>query len=366
MIFIACLAMSLAGSHVSGQAPGGPIAPSAGQNVQQPPPDLRVRVNLVNTPAVVRDANDELVLNLTANDFRILDNGTEQRIEGFDMGGAPLSVAIVVQTSSRIEALLPAVRRTGILFTQKILGENGDAAVIGFNDDVSTLVEFTSDQEAIERTLTQVALGTSGSRLYDAMSRGVAILRTRPDTRRRVMIVMAESVDTGSEERLGQVLRQAQFANVVIYTVGLSTTAAALRNPPTASPPISAAPPGTFGRPPIPGTPQTPSTEAQRTGNIDLGALVEWVMQHAGEIVHDRPLEVASAATGGLYQSTFRDSAISSALDQISGELHAQYMLSYRPTATGPAEYHEIKVEVVGRRGLKVRARPGYYLGTRG
>ncbi len=40
-------------------------------------------------------------------------------------------------------------------------------------------------------------------------------------------------------------------------------------------------------------------------------------------------------ATGGLYQSTVRDASIEKAIDEIGGELHAQYTLSYRPTGTG-------------------------------
>ncbi len=68
------------------------------------------------------------------------------------MGGAPLSVVIVMETSSRIDALLPAVRRTGILFTETVVGENGDAAVIGYDDQVNHLQDFTSDHDAIEKT----------------------------------------------------------------------------------------------------------------------------------------------------------------------------------------------------------------------
>jgi hypothetical protein len=82
--------------------------------------------------------------------------------------------------------------------------------------------------------------------------------------------------------------------------------------------------------------------------------------------VKERPLEVATAATGGLYQSTVRDAAIEKAIDEIGGELHAQYTLSYRPTGTGTSGYHEIRVQVVDRRGLTVRSRPGYYLAAPG
>ncbi len=80
----------------------------------------------------------------------------------------------------------------------------------------------------------------------------------------------------------------------------------------------------------------------------------------------ERPLEIATAATGGLYQSTVNDDSIEKAIDNIGGELHAEYTLSYRPTTTSSGGYHEIRVQVIDARGLKVRSRPGYYVGGPG
>lgn len=349
----------------------GPIAPKPGQTVQTAPQgasqksldqSIRVRVNLVNTPVIVRDAKGELVLDLEEGNFRVLDNGVEQKLEGFDMGAGPLSVVIVMETSSRIQALLPALRRTGVLFTETVVGENGDAAVIGYDDEVNHLQDFTSDHDAIDKTIANLQSGTSGTRLYDALASAVGMLEKRPESRRRVIITVAEAVDSGSEEKLGQVLRDAQLANITIYSVGLSSTAAEMRGPQKSGAPPSATPPGVFGQPPIPGTPQTPTTEATRNGNIDIMALAVWVVQHAEAAVKERPLEVATAATGGSYQSTVKDASIEKAIDEIGGELHAQYTLSYRPTGTEPSGYHEIRVQVADRRPLTVRSRPGYYL----
>jgi VWFA-related protein len=357
------------------QGPSGPIPPKPGQAVQKPPQgaqqkpldqSIRVRVNLVNTPVVVRDARGELVLDLEENNFRVFDNGVRQKLESFDMGGEPLSVVIVMETSSRIQPLLPALRRTGVLFTQTVVGENGDAAVIGYDDQVNHLQDFTSDHDAIDKCISNLQTGMSGTRLYDALSAAVGMLKKRPDTRRRVVVTVAEAVDSGSEEKLGQVLRDAQLANITIYSVGLSTTAAEMRGEQKSGAPPSATPPGVFGQPPIPGTPQTPTTEATRNGNIDLMALAVWVVQHAEAAVKERPLEVATAATGGLYRSTVKDASIEKAIDDIGGELHAQYTLSYRPTGTEPSGYHEIRIQVVDRRMLTVRSRPGYFLSAPG
>jgi VWFA-related protein len=357
---------TLAAAYPATAQTAGPIAPKPGQQIQAPPDrsQIRVRVNLVDTPAVVRDSKGELVLDLTEKNFRLLDNGKVQKIANFDMGGAPLSVAIVLETSSRVEALLPAIRKSGILFTQTVLGESGEAAVIGYNDEVDRLLDFTGDADAIDKAVNNLQMGTTGARLYDALSQAVALLRAQPTTRRKVIVALAEGEDTGSEAKLGQVLREAELSNIVIYTVGLSSTAAALRNPPKQTAPVQITPPGTSSLPNAPGSVPTPTNQQLSQGNMDLGALAVWVVKHATETVRDRPLEVAATATGGLYQSTFHDNSIEPAIDQIGGELHAQYVLSYRPTNTDAGGYHEIKVELVDRKGLKVRSRPGYYLGS--
>src|SRR4029077_16352526 len=133
----------------------------------------------------------------------------------------------------------------------------GDAAVIGYNDRIENLLPFTADHEKIEKTIGSLKTGTGGTRLYDALSSAVALLRDRPAERRRVIIVVGEARDSGSEEKLGEVLREAQLSNIVIYSVGLSPMSAELQAPPQVSGPIQATPPGTFGMPPVPGSAQT-------------------------------------------------------------------------------------------------------------
>lgn len=344
------------------QAPPGPLPPKPGTQIQQQPPAIRVRVDLVTAPVTVRDAAGELVIDLDKNDFRVFDNNVEQRILDFDLGGDPLSVVVAIEASSRIEALLPAVRKTGIMVTQAVLGETGEAAVVVFDDDIKFVQPFTTNSDAIEKSIAGFRMGTSGSLLYDTMARGVSLLSERPAGRRRVLLVMSEAADTGSEAALGEVLRQAQLSNVTIYSVGLSTTAAQLRAQPQQRGPSPIAPEGTYPIPPRPGVPQTPTTEQQQRGNIDLLALAVWVVQTLARTAGDNSLEVATVATGGLHISTFKDSSIETALAKIGAELHAQYTLSYRPTGTDPTGYHEIKVQIARRRGLSARSRPGYFV----
>ena len=351
-----------------GQSPSGPIAPQAGAQVQQPPPQpkIGVRVALVNTPVTVRDAKGQMVDDLDAKDFRITDNGVVQKITHFDLGGDALSLVILVETSSRIAPLLPQVRKAGILLTETVMAANGEAAVVGFNDSVDKLQDFTANHDKIQNTFAQLQPGTSGSKLYDAMAVGVEMLSGRAlpaadaPGRRRVMLILSEATDAGSDTRFGAVLRQAQLSNVTIYSVGLSTTRAELQAAPKDTTPHPT-PPGTFGLPPQPGTVQTPTTEDARYGSGNLMDAVVWAVQHVKDKVAANPLEVATAGTGGAHLATFKDRSLEKAIDEIGGELHSQYSVSYTPTGTSDMGYHEIKVTLV-KNGLKVRARPGYYI----
>src|SRR6516225_9711591 len=167
------LLLALSALPACAQAPSGPLPPKPGVEVQHPPKNaIKVQVELVTTPVTVRDSQGAMVHNLEAQDFQVTDNGVAQKISHFDLGGDPLSLVILIETSSRIEPLAPEMRKTGILFTQTVMGPSGEAAVVGFNDSVDKLQDFTSSADAIEKTVASLRPGTSGSKLYDAMAVG--------------------------------------------------------------------------------------------------------------------------------------------------------------------------------------------------
>jgi VWFA-related protein len=347
------------------QAPEGPMAPAPGMTVQKVP-KIEVRTLLVNTPVTVRNDKGEMVHDLEESEFRITDNGAPQRITHFNLGGDPISLVVVVETSARIGPILPQIRKSGILITQTVTGPTGEGAVVGFDDDVKTLLDFTSSSDALEKTMSGLREGDEGAKLFDAMSKAVEMLSGRPEVsqtdlgKRRVMLVISEAHDAGSEAKLGEVLRRAQLANVTIYAVGISGTKADLKRKPDYKEAPSATPEGTFGMPPAPGTVQTPTTDANAGGGSLLGLAV-WAVMHAKDKVTSHQLEIAAAATGGQHVSAWKDRTIEKVIDEIGGELHAQYTLSYTPSGDVADGYHEISV-TVDRKDLTVRARPGYYL----
>jgi VWFA-related protein len=368
----------LASAHAAfAQSPDGPMVPRPDVSIQQSPKRsdvaIKSKVVLVNAPVTVRDAKDQIVTSLEGKDFLLTDHGVAQTITHFDVGGDPISLVVLVETSSRIVPILPAVQKSGIVITETILGASGEAAVLGFNDSIDKLLPFSKNADEIQSTIWHLQAGTSGSRLYDAMNVGVEMLTGLPEPtastpgRRRIMLVLSEATDYGSQAKLGEVLRKAQLQNITIYSVGLSTTRALLQAEPKQNH-TDIAPPGTYPLPPIPGKMPVPEEEDPRLNNTaDLMALAVWAVSHIADKVSAHALEVAATATGGAHFSTFKDRTIEKALDEIGGELHTQYTLGYSPTDTATAVgYHEIKVSLVDAKykNLKLRCRPGYYVAS--
>jgi VWFA-related protein len=343
-------------------------APSERTLANQAETRIRTRVSLVNTPVTVVNAKGELVSNLEAKDFELTDNGVAQKITHLDLGSDPLSLVILIETSSRIERLLPGMRKTGIIFADAVMGPDGEAAVLGFHDSLDELVDFTTDHDVVRNTISELKEGTQGSRLFDAMAVGVEMLSSRPQPRptadsperRRVMVIMAEATDVGSEARFGAVLRRAQLSNVTIYSVGISTTLAELEAP-SKDVRHRIQPEGTFPQPAMPGTVQTRTTEDTRYGYGNLMNTIVRAVTNVKSQITGHAFEIATSGTGGQHIATSDEFSVEKAVDEIGGELHSQYSLIYEPIGTSQVGYHAIKVRV-NRKGLKVRARPGYYI----
>jgi VWFA-related protein len=341
-----------------GAHPEPPIAQPSGSEQRHP---IRARVSEVTAPVVVRNPHTgEMILDLSQKDFHVFDNGLEQTINHFDLGGEPLSIVLVVETSSQLEGTLPAIRQAGIVFTQTVMGPTAEAAVLGYDDRVNVLEPFTMDQDAVQNTLNHLRGGYTGMRLYDAMARGIEMLDERPPSRRRVLMVIGEAQDSGSENKLGGVLRRAELANVTIYSVGISITGADLRNPAEQYQPTQIGPPGTYPVPTPNMKPPTPEMEQAVQPNMNLGALLIWLVKTGQNAFGQNSLELASKATGGLHIGVLHEGNIQKAIAEIGGELHAEYNIGYRP-AGQKTGYHEIKV-TVEKHDVKVRTRPGYYI----
>ena len=377
--FFGCALFFLVSSSPAlAQALEGPMAPRAGTPVQQTPPEvlakITTRVTLVSAPVTVRDSGGNMIHDLEQQDFVVTDNGAPQKITHFDVGGDPLSIVVVVETSSRLDPMLPQLRKLGGIFTEQVMGPDAEAAVLGFDDSVQRLQGFTRSHDSISAVFAGLKTGDSGQRLFDAMSDAVEMLGVRrkpsvenPVPGRRVLLIISEALDSGSETKLGEVLRQAQLQNITIFSLGLSTIRGELQSKPRDNAPVPIAPPGISTIPGPPGTVNVPPAGGPGGGGVDLIALAQVIVQQAKSAETKRALELAAVATGGAYYSSFKRRSMEAALDEIGGELHSQYVISYSPPRAEDGNdfgYHKISVALVPEKaaGKKVNSRPGYYI----
>ncbi len=316
---------------------------------------IKVKASEVVVPVTVVDAQGEPILDLSQSDFHVFDNGAEQRIDRWDMDTEPLAVALVIETSSHIQPMEPVIHSMGIIFTETVMAMNGEAAVITYDSSVEVRQPFTKDHDAVQRAIAKVDFEAPEMRLYDGMSAAVKLLEAQPENLRRVMLVVGESQDDSLDAVLGLVLREAELANIVIYSIGPSSTTADLRYGKGEAPTVEM--PGRF--PNL--TTQNPKGGLAGWPSVDVLTPAVWLVTRGTNAIKNHQLELATAATGGLHYHALRDNTIRTALNEIGGELHTQYVLSYAPSPEPAEGFREIKV-MVDRENARVRARPGYYV----
>jgi len=342
-------------------AQGQSAEPAGAAQAAQAQNKIRVHTEEVIAPVTVLDKQGAPVLDLTQKDFHVFDNGVEQTIDHWDMGGDPLAVALVIETSSHIAMMAPVIRGMGSIFTETVMALNGEAAVITYDSTVDVRQAFTHDHDDVQQAIAQVKFEAPEMRLYDAMAEAVEQLKTRPANYRRVMLIVGESQDIASDAKLGLVLRDAQLANIAIYAVGPSSSTADLRFGEKSPSRGIKYPPGVFSGPTRPGALPIPENGGAPGGSFDPFPVAIWLITRGTNEIKNHQLAVAAAATGGVHYRALRDRTVRTALDQIGSELHAQYIIGYAPPADRTAGFHEIKV-TVARPNVTVRTRLGYFV----
>ena len=328
-------------------------------------PSFGAEVRVVTVPVVVKGPQGVYVDGLEQSDFTLLDNGDLQEITGFDVSFQPISMVICVQTSDRVEKILDPIRKTAYLFTDAVLGEFGEAAIIGYDSRVKILNDFTGDTQKLQRTLERFRIGASGIRTSDAVYEGIRMLRNRPENHKRVIVVISEGLDNGSYINLGETLRTAQLHNVQIYPIYLSTLKARLKKTP--APPPSVYPPGISPLPASPGTVNTPTTmqQARYSATPNMIPLIVDLVVGIKNLVFKDAAAALRAGTGGEDYKPLTSEGIQEAIVSIGQDLRSQYLLAYTPNNLNKyGLYHEIEVKTPYDQA-KVRARPGYFYGPR-
>ncbi|MGH9511850.1 MAG: VWA domain-containing protein [Terriglobales bacterium] len=163
------------------------------------------------------------VLNLTPANVRVLDDGRPpDRITGFrNELQLPLRLGIIIDTSDSVKDRLPFEQRAASKFLEDLLTNNGDLAfVIGANNSVLLVQDFTSDHSLISHAVSQLAPG-GGTALWDAVAFASQKLASHRETQpvARVLVVISDGEDNSSSVALKDAVAGALLSETVIYTV---------------------------------------------------------------------------------------------------------------------------------------------------
>jgi VWFA-related protein len=322
-------------------------------------------INVVSIPVVVTGPKGVYIHGLEKSDFTVIDNGDPQDILEFDVSFQPISMVICVQTSDRIESLLGELQKTAYVFTESVLGEFGQTAIIGFDSRIKVLSEFTNDPKKIDRVLSNLRIGANGIRVSDAVYEGIRMLLKQPESHKRVVVVISEGQDNGSQIRLGETIRTAQLNGIQIYPIYLSTLKSRLKDPPM--PPPSPYPPGVSPLPAAPGTVNTPTTmqQSRYSATPNMIPLVMDLVVGVKNLIFKDALGALSAGTGGRNFKPMTDEGLQNSIVKLGEDLHSQYLLTYSPNNLNDRGiYHEVEVRVPYA-NADVRYKPGYFYGPR-
>ena len=313
-------------------------------------------------PVTVINSKGDFVYDLEQKDFEVLDNGVRQHIEQFSLEQHPLVAVIVVETNRTSQPLLDEVRPLGPVFSELMLGPQGEAAVVTYGDTIRVVQDLTQDGDKLESALRGLEARGGSAHLNDALARAIEMLETQPKEARRIIVAFSDGHDLGSETRKEEVVQRAVNAGITIYGVGFSPARALLTEQTKAPPPNTLD--VNMARPLPPNTAPTPSNAAN-TYEVPALPTVPLLLA-TGELIRSTiaksALEFYAGYTGGVCYAHFSKKAVQDELTRIADEIHSQYDIAYVPHAPSENGFHRIEVHV-DRSGVKVRTKAGYFMG---
>jgi Ca-activated chloride channel family protein len=194
-------------------------APSAAKQ----PPAFRARVDLVNVGVSVTDRKGNLITDLTAADFEIVEDGRAQTIRFFaagDSAGADerpaLHLGLLLDVSESMGEDMQFSKTASIKFLNT-LTDAVDVAVVDFDTEVRT-ARYSQNEFArlIERIRQKKAKGDTA--LYDAIA--TYLHSASEQDGRKVMLLYTDGGDTRSSVPFHELMDLLKASDVTVYAIG--------------------------------------------------------------------------------------------------------------------------------------------------
>jgi VWFA-related protein len=186
---------------------------------------IRTTVPLVTVPVSVIDRHSGAINGLDSSDFLLMDDGKPRpvRVDTVDSGLPPLALVTLIQMSDISLSALAKIRKVGAMIPAAVVGANGEAAVVTFDTHVKVAQDFPTAADAISNAFQNLQPADNmGGRMMDAVDQALKLLSGRPGARRANILIIGESRDRGSEEKLAELIPKIQRAGVTIYSLTYS------------------------------------------------------------------------------------------------------------------------------------------------
>jgi VWFA-related protein len=286
------------------------------QNSDTQQQGIRVQVSLVNLFATVRDKKTkQIISNLEQSDFKITEDGVEQKISFFSRESTlPITLGLLIDTSGSEQGTLGAEQDAAVRFFSRVLRKGDLAMVVSFDTDSDLLADLTDDQSRLDRAINRarinspggqgpLAAQTPGTVFYDAVY-AACHDKLASEAGRKAVVILTDAQDEGSTLKIQDAIEAAQRTDTVVHVLLISD-------------------------------PRFGANESAARKLTD--------------------------ETGGRTIVVRNEKKLEEAFDQISQELRSQYTVGYYSTnATRDGGYRKVKVETT-RKELDVLARRGYY-----
>jgi VWFA-related protein len=260
------------------------------------------------------------VTDLTMHDVGILDDRKAPAVvTGFrNESELPLRLGLLIDTSDSINARFRFEQGAAASFMQKVVTRQDDLAfVVGFNNSVLMVQDFTGDQKLISRAVNEL-VPAGGTALWDAVAFAADKLASRPETQpvARILVVISDGEDNSSSATAKQAINHAQRGGVTVYTISTRDIA----------------------------------------GKLD------------DSLVGEHALKALAELTGGAAVTPGTINGLKGGLNDIQQVIRSRYLLSYKPAQfkrDGQYRPIELSVEKDGHK-LHIYARKGYYANPAG
>jgi Ca-activated chloride channel homolog len=354
---------SLGNDHSRSQPQSGPPVLIGDRNkptaitAATPPADdnevIKVETNLVTMPVSVLDRDGRFISGLRQNDFKIFEDGVEQKLDYFQSVEQPFTVILLIDVSPSTQFKIDEIENAAIAFIDQL--RPGDKVmVIAFDQHVQVLSPVTGDRNQLRNAVREAEFG-DGTSLYEAVDY-VIDEQLRRIQGRKAVVLFTDGVDTTSRRSSYEsTLSATEEVDALFYTIRYDTAQDMYGG-------------GGGGRYP-----------GRRGGNVTFGDILGAIL--SGGNVNIGPggrrgggksaeyekgrtyLEGLAVNSGGRMFEASTLYNVTAAFSGIAEELRRQYSLGYYPEKVGNVgERRQIKIRVM-RSGVMVRAKNSYIVG---